>query len=574
MQLFKNIVLYMLALFSAPLLLQASHVPEEKGVKEKEAFAREVHKTGVAREKEVRADESLEESALLKAYAHSVKTGGEESLDDILAAMDDDEYFAGYDSLAAMDEVVRHSFAAGNKQTTRVAIPVNTVIKKIREYLEICEKRQQGKGVFVEKQYVDQRKILGVGDLHGSISALLGIFDSWVAKGWMNDNYTLAPGVHVVFLGDNVDRGQGGIEVLTLLLCLKIKNWSQVTLIRGNHEDWDMNIAMGFEVELANKYPGNLYQFKADTARPQDSLIPRVYETFPLAAFLAGGKSSAPENLSYVLCLHGMVDEILLKATEEILKREFPRDSEKKITFQNSENHQYVSPAVMWGDIQQHINPEQPIEAATREKREKTGRACVNQAWLEEKIFTVYPQIKLMIRGHQHAITDGVLFNVATWTDLQRDLPAFHAKSKAFNFPYPQGPFSAEALEAICKGYCGKDYAFVNCWGKVLTTSAAQNIDPTLPVKRLRYLFLLPGATPQLPWEIRVDDTDKSSKPLVLSTQKIQLKTREKEARKVVTSASTTSATSSSASAVLSENLKGIQTTSGASVSESTTRQI
>ncbi len=572
MRLFKNIALSLLALCSCPLLLQASHV-EEKGVKEKEALARDVHKTGVAREKEITADESSEESALLKAYAHSVKTGSEENYDDLLATLGEDPDFAGYESLAAMEEVVHYSFAASNKQTTRVAIPINAVIKKIREYLEICEKHQQGKGLFVEKQYVDQRKILGVGDLHGSISALLGIFDSWVEKGWMNDNYTLAPGVHVVFLGDNVDRGQGSIEVLTLLLCLKIKNWPQVTLVRGNHEDWSMNEKMGFEAELANKYPGNLYQFKADTTRPQESLLPRVYETFPLAAFLAGGKSSAPENLSHVLCLHGMIDEPLRKAAEEILKREFPREGEKKVTFSNSESNQYVSTAVMWGDIQQYSNLKQPIETATQRKDETTGRDCVNQAWIEEKVFAIYPQIKLIIRGHQHLITDGVLFNASLWADLQRDLPAFHAKNRCFNFPYPQGPFSAEALEALCKGYC-KDYAFVNCWGKVLTTSAAHDIDPSLPVKRLRYLFLRPGATPEVPWEIRVDDADRNKKPLVLSTQKIQLKTKEKEARKAVTSASTSSASSSSASAVLSENLKGLQTTSGASVSESTTPQV
>ena len=46
----------------------------------------------------------------------------------------------------------------------------------------------------------------------------------------------LAPNVHLVYLGDYVDRGPDSWGVLNMLTHLKSSNMGSVHLIRGNHE--------------------------------------------------------------------------------------------------------------------------------------------------------------------------------------------------------------------------------------------------------------------------------------------------------------------------------------------------
>jgi len=459
--------------------------------------------------------------------------------------------FTGLHSIEAMRTVIERDFDENTntlkRTVTEPTIPWDNLEDILGDYLAICDKNKQGTGLFVEKKYVAKRKILAIGDLHGSIYTLLDIFDDWIEKGWLYDDYTLASDVHAVFLGDYVDRGEGGIEALCMLLRLKIKNWSQVTIIRGNHEEWAVNEMFTFVKELARKYPRYLWALREDTQRDHSNFIPRVYNTFPVATFLAGGDTTDQKNLSYVLCTHGMVDEALAEATEEILAQEFSKSGAETLTFANTAEHQYVTSEVPWGDIQQYINPDTTIESAYRVKMQ-TGRYCANQAWLEENFLDLYPSVKLIIRGHQHAITDGVLFNTDVWKTLQCDLTDFHQNNR-FCKPYPQGPFSVDNVQLISKTYYDvcmkKSYTFDDCWGKVITTSAAQNIDPNFKLPSVAYLFLLPGTTPKIPWDIEIMREGKAT--FVATAPKMPSSAAISASAPAEASASSSSATTSSA---------------------------
>jgi len=115
-----------------------------------------------------------------------------------------------------------------------------------------------------------------VGDLHGQFFDLLNLFES--VGGW-------PPNTSYIFLGDFVDRGHNSVEVLSLLLCLKLKFPAHITLLRGNHESRQITQVYGFYDECLRKY-GNASVWRHCV---------QCFDCFGLAALID----------ERVLCVHG-----------------------------------------------------------------------------------------------------------------------------------------------------------------------------------------------------------------------------------------------------------------------------
>ena len=64
------------------------------------------------------------------------------------------------------------------------------------------------------------------GDIHGQFYDLMELFR--IGGDIPSKNY--------IFIGDFVDRGYDSVETFELLMLLKIKYPSHITLLRGNHE--------------------------------------------------------------------------------------------------------------------------------------------------------------------------------------------------------------------------------------------------------------------------------------------------------------------------------------------------
>ncbi|KAK2946212.1 putative Serine/threonine-protein phosphatase with EF-hands 1 [Blattamonas nauphoetae] len=117
-------------------------------------------------------------------------------------------------------------------------------------------------------------KVTVIGDIHGCFFDLLEILKH---SGSPSSDHLF------VFLGDFVDRGPSGVEVLVVLLSLKLANPNSVFLLRGNHESAEVNM-YEFIPEVKKKYQvGTYLEFL------------RLYAAMPICALLDGK----------ILCVHG-----------------------------------------------------------------------------------------------------------------------------------------------------------------------------------------------------------------------------------------------------------------------------
>ena len=121
----------------------------------------------------------------------------------------------------------------------------------------------------------DAEPIMIVGDIHGDLQALDFIIGEREKIDCEN----------ILFLGDYVDRGLQGTEVLLRLFQLKIEDPEHIFLLRGNHESIEMNIYYGFFEEI-----GSDQEFLLR--------VSRTYENMPVAAVLSG----------HTFCVHGGIN--------------------------------------------------------------------------------------------------------------------------------------------------------------------------------------------------------------------------------------------------------------------------
>lgn len=100
-----------------------------------------------------------------------------------------------------------------------------------------------------------------VGDIHGNIGSL-----EYSCRKFLRE---VRNGKSILFLGDYVDRGAyapGGpnsIKNITLLLQLKTMFPDKVFLLRGNHEDININKIYGFFDECRTHYDGIVYNYSS-----------------------------------------------------------------------------------------------------------------------------------------------------------------------------------------------------------------------------------------------------------------------------------------------------------------------
>ncbi len=142
------------------------------------------------------------------------------------------------------------------------------------------------------------------GDLHGDIHSLCVFIRFLQEQGYTTNENPLKisdPNLRLIFLGDYVDRGVWGTEVIYLLMLLKLTNPTQVFLVRGNHEDPELALHFGFKDEFFHKFADEDPQ----AAQRCYGKLSKLYEYLPVVLYLGSGSK---EKTDFVQCCHGGIE--------------------------------------------------------------------------------------------------------------------------------------------------------------------------------------------------------------------------------------------------------------------------
>lgn len=242
---------------------------------------------------------------------------------------------------------------------------------------------------FFEKIEIPQNsKIINIGDLHGSLHALLRILVMLYARGLLDNNLMLTENAYLIFNGDLTDRGAYSTEVCYLSFLLKVRNPEKVFIVAGNHEDIELNEQSGgFSEEFKDKFPG-----KTEVNKP--NVIQQLYRFLPLALY-TGVVNETTGVKVWQQSSHGGFAE-KFKAQRDFF--DFP-DRSFYVRSDNSPRQPLANAIYNWGDYRR--NKETGVYGCYHREYQKDRENCEDVS-----LFFRDPEIGVSLhnRGHQDMI--------------------------------------------------------------------------------------------------------------------------------------------------------------------------
>ena len=136
-----------------------------------------------------------------------------------------------------------------------------------------------------EKKYVQKiiskpnEKFIIIGDIHCDLVNFKLILKNLIKNDIINDDFEIInENYKIIFLGDMVDYGLYGIETVMIILLLKNKNFNNVYIISGNHEQKNVysvyDLSKEIEKEITNNNQNLINNFES------------FFKLLPVAIFL------------------------------------------------------------------------------------------------------------------------------------------------------------------------------------------------------------------------------------------------------------------------------------------------
>ncbi|MFH1832009.1 MAG: metallophosphoesterase [bacterium] len=246
--------------------------------------------------------------------------------------------------------------------------------------------------------------VLFIGDVHGSIHAILRSLWNLVTEKIIDNNFRIIKDkFYLVFLGDYIDRGIYGDDVLYTLCLLKLApgNWDKVIIIKGNHDiatldDIDKIEPCTFsQNSMPQKY--NLPKWAPNVSANETQIAARkaweektipffktstfaLFKSFPVALFIKSGAD-------FVQCCHGGIAPSynpteLINTDAEFEK--LPSGNEDCLSFFN-------------GDFDYLPGKDENDFAKCEECRKSCGHINSTKTYMQKT------GIKAFFRGHNHS---------------------------------------------------------------------------------------------------------------------------------------------------------------------------
>lgn len=152
------------------------------------------------------------------------------------------------------------------------------------------------------------------GDLHGDVRSLIYWLEDLQAQGWLDKENIFKLNKkdrYLAFLGDYTDRGHYGAEVMYIIMQLLLHNPDNILLVRGNHEDWNINLSPhvgGFINELVTKF-GLGFRYGSFLWESPAQRVTRFYNYLPVCLFL-GCHNAERGTYDFIQCCHGGMEPL------------------------------------------------------------------------------------------------------------------------------------------------------------------------------------------------------------------------------------------------------------------------